>query len=240
MDEPYCGLWQPGIAWVRQWNPDPAAWALLALAVAMVLAGRRARRGPRLLALAVAALLWLSPLCPLSATLLSARVGHHVAVMLVFAPLAACAWPAARRWPVSVAGIAAVAAMVAWFVPAAYAWAWRSDAGYWLLQAAMALAAWQLWLGWFRAAAGDEREVVAATGALAMLALAMGMVAAVLAFAPRLLLVEHLLAAPLLGIDPLADQRIAGLAMWTLGMLPLGLVAALSLRGRLATRVASG
>lgn len=239
MREPYCGLWQADLTWYQQWNVDPAAWALLACAALGACLGRGDLRATRLAALGVAALLWLSPLCPLSATLLSARTGHHVAVMLAFAPLAARAWPVAPRFlPVAVAGLLSAAVMAAWYVPALYALQWRSDLAYALLQAAMAGAAWQLWLGWSRASVGREHEAIPAVAALALLALAMGLLAALLTFAPRVLLVEHLMAAPRLGLDALGDQRIAGLAMWTLGMAPLAAVVALSLRGRFARMVA--
>lgn len=237
LSEPYCGSWRAASPWYTQWNADVAAWVALAVLAAAALAGIRHQRADmrraRLAAVGVAALLWLSPLCALSATLLTARVAHHLLLMLVLAPLLAAAWPGTRaRLPMAMAAAMSAAAMAAWFVPAVYTAAWRSDTIYWLLQAVMLGAAWQFWrcVG----ARDGERNALASAAGLAVLALVMGLIGAVLTFAPQLLLLEHALTAPRAGVDALADQRLAGLSMWTLGMAPLAVVAARAMRTRLA------
>lgn len=229
---PYCGQIDTGVPLWLQFNLDPALWTgLLLVTLAVVLQGGTLR-DRRLLAVAVAAFLWISPLCAASASLLAARSVHHVLVMLVLAPLIAAAWPAAGRKQENTgsggpAGWALAAAFVlgAWFVPAFYTAAWQSTAIYWLMQGAMLAASAMLW----RALFGLPRNgtgLLQAFSALSITAAAMGIAGAVLTFAPQVLLVEHLTAASRLGIAPLADQQAAGLFLWLLGTVPMAVLAA--------------
>lgn len=220
--EPYCGL-TSAERWLTSWNLDPAVIAAVAILMVVAARTRPGLRTYRWSACALAAILWLSPLCAISATLLSARVAHHMISMLLLAPVLALAWPRLRIGePITWALLSALF-LTAWFVPVVYAFAWESDGGYWFLQLAMLGAAWQFWAAWFAPAAQHRPLVLAA--APAMLAMVMGFVGALLTFAPRPLFVEHIATTVLFGAPALWDQQLAGLVMWTAGMVPLAIMA---------------
>ncbi|GGB55234.1 hypothetical protein GCM10010833_07420 [Blastomonas aquatica] len=173
-------------------------------------------------------LLWVSPLCAASASLLSVRMAHHMITMLLLAPALALGWPKVRIGdPIGWAVLAALA-LTAWFVPAAYSFAWDWTAGYWLLQLAMLGTAWQFWATWFDPATQTKPLVM--TAAPALLAMVMGFVGALLTFAPRPLFAEHIFTTVLFDVSPLWDQQLAGLVMWTTGMVPMVLLAFVHLR----------
>lgn len=223
---PYCGAPRAIEHWPMAWNLDP--WLLLALALMMfglwrVSGGRRA--WPVLLA---AVLLFVSPLCAATSTLLSMRTLHHLGVMLCLAPLLARALPLGRGhaggWALATAVL-----MALWYVPGVYSLAWVSASAYWVLQLASLLAAWGLWSA-LQARPATPEPLLDAVAAIGLLVLAMGMLGALLTFAPQPLLVEHLLASPLAGMSARDDQRLAGLLMWVLAMLPLAWLAATRLQ----------
>ena len=103
---PYCGLPpSPDALWSR-WNLDPVLIAMLAaLAGAYALgvwrlsgSSRAIGRGEReafSVGWLVASAALVSPLCALSVSLFSARLGQHMILTLVAAPLVAAARPAA-------------------------------------------------------------------------------------------------------------------------------------------------
>jgi putative membrane protein len=109
-----------------------------------------------------------------------------------------------------------------------YSFTWLSPAGYWALQLVMLGAAWQFSATWF--APDSAQRPMALVAAPALLAMAMGLVGALLTFAPRPLLAEHIWSSALVGVAPLRDQQLAGLVMWTGGMVPMALFAGLGLR----------
>lgn len=88
---PYCGLpSQPG-DWLQRWNLDPILIAaLMSIWVAYALAARR-NHWPRAWAFhlgwAMTGLLLIGPLCPLSVALFSARIGQHMLLAMLAAPL---------------------------------------------------------------------------------------------------------------------------------------------------------
>jgi putative membrane protein len=53
----------------------------------------------------------------------------------------------------------------------------------------------------------------------------MGLLGAILSFAPEPAYLPHLATTQAWGLSPLADQQLAGAAMWTLGALPYLLAA---------------
>lgn len=229
---PYCGQIDTAMAWWLQFNTDPVVIAVLAACAAAVFMTGGPLRARRLLAIGLAALLWLSPLCPASASFLSMRAVHHLLVMLVLAPLAAKAWPtgAIAAWttrPGAATGwaIAASVSLAVWFAPAVYSAAWASAAVYWALQVAMLGASVMLWRALFTAQIGESGPVQMFS-ALAITGASMGMIGAVLTFSPRVLLLEHQLPTALLGISPLIDQQAAGLVLWVFGSVPLAILAA--------------
>lgn len=230
MTVPYCGL-TTGAGWLTDWNLEPALLALIGAAAVMALRGPATLRLHRWTAVGLMVLLWLSPLCAASATLLSVRVAHHMILMLLLAPALALAWPRIRIGEPVGWSIASALVLAAWFVPAVYSFAWESHAGYWLLQLAMLGTAWQFWAAWF--APSTARRPLATAAAPALLAMAMGFVGALLTFAPRPLFAEHIFTTVLFDVSPLWDQQLAGLVMWTAGMVPLVALAALHI-GRLA------
>jgi len=224
LSQPYCGQYAPQAAWYGQFNLDPLLIAALALAAAWAGLGARNLRRVRWAVVAVAAILWLSPFCPASATLLSLRVVHHLAVMLVLAPLLASSWrvvPDRRATPLraSLWALASAASFAVWFWPAAYSAAWQSDAAYWVMQIVMLAASAAFWRALFVLVRSGL--TLAVIPACAIASAAMGAIGAMLTFAPQVLLAEHLGTTLALGVAPLADQQMAGLVIWVFGMLPV-------------------
>ncbi len=92
---PYCGTPPAPGELLTRFNLDPILIAaLVALAFLHVYVSRTRRT--RLLASAgwcIAAAALISPLCALSVALFSARIGQHMILVLIAAPLIASAWP---------------------------------------------------------------------------------------------------------------------------------------------------
>lgn len=223
---PYCGLISDG-NWMSYWNLDPVPMLAVAALGHLALRAPPSRRPWAGVAFACALVLWMSPFCPWSATLLSVRTAHHMAVMLVLAPALALAWPRLRTGTPVLWAVVSIVVLVAWFIPLVYSFAWNSAAAYWVLQLLMLGAAWQFWASWF--APESAGRPIMFPAAPALLAMAMGMVGALLTFAPRPLLSEHILTSALVGAVPLHDQQLAGLVMWTVGMIPMAVYAAYGL-----------
>lgn len=224
---PYCGLIMAG-SWVSRWNFDPFVLGIVAALAVSAWRAPVANGRWGWAATAMVVLLWISPLCPWSATLLSLRVAHHMGVMLVLAPALALAWPRMRIGSPTGWAMGSALALSAWFVPAVYSFAWASTSAYWALQLVMLGAAWQFWATWF--APESARRPLELASAPALLAMAMGLVGALLTFATRPLLAEHIWASAQVDVSPLRDQQLAGLVMWTGGMVPMALFAVLGLR----------
>ena len=232
--QPYCGPAPTAAALWSRWNLDPVLWLLLALAAfALAVAAARNARVSRARAAAawgVLALLFVSPLCAATSALFAARVTHHVLLVAVAMPLLARAWPVragARsrlaEWTLLQAGM-----FWAWHAPAAYAWTFSGDAGYWLMQATLGGSAWLFW----RALRGASAP--AALAALLATMLQMGLLGALLTFAPAPLYAPHLLSTASFGITPLEDQQLGGLLMWVPASLLYAGMAAVRVRGALA------
>lgn len=205
---PYCGAGPaPAELWAR-WNLDPVALAMLAVLGGALLATSENRM------LAMAALLvlvaaFVSPLCALSSALFTARTVHHVLLVTAAAPLIAYALPRPARPPRLAAWTASfVAVFWAWHAPAAYGWAMSSDAAYALMQASLLITATMAWR-----AVRVARPASAVCALLATMVL-MGLVGALLTFAPRAFYAPHALTTAAWGLTPLEDQQIAGLIMW--------------------------
>lgn len=224
MDEisaPYCGPAPDPGRLLTSWNLDP--WLLAALAF-MALGVMRAQNVRAFwLAWGALVLAFVSPLCALTVALFSARTLHHLVLVSLAAPALALAFPLRFARPGPAFAIT-VLVLVGWHVPALYAAAWDSAALYWAMQLALLLPAWAFWSGLARRRAGAE-DVLTSGLMVAGLAGAMGMIGAILTFAPGLLYVEHLVGPTLWGLEPLADQQLAGLIMWVPGMLPMAVLA---------------
>lgn len=225
----YCGpAALPAELWQR-WNFDPPL--LVALAALAVCVGRGRPADPRAgwAALALMALVFVSPLCALSSALFSARVLHHVLLVAAVAPLFARALPLPRLPSPPLALLVALNAVVLWLwhAPGPYAWGLASVPAYWLMQATLLTAAWLLWRAVLAPTVPTGAALFASaapTGA-ALFALAttigqMGLLGALLVFAPRPLYWPHFESTAAWGLSPLADQQLAGLLMWVPAMLP--------------------
>jgi putative membrane protein len=231
---PYCGPVPSPETLLQSWNLDPLLLACLtfaasvgALALSRAQADNR-RQGAFALAVGGAVLAFVTPLCALTVALFAARSLHHLVLLVVIAPALAVALPLPRV-PLGVAFLGASAALLAWHIPAVYSAAWDSAGIYWLMQAALLLPAWGFWSA-VRASSGDMAAGMAAALSIAGLAGQMGLIGAILTFAPRPLYPEHLVGSEAFGLGLLADQQLAGLVMWVPGMVPLGVLGAFVLR----------
>ncbi len=223
------GLWS-------RWNLDPLLLlALLAVATAWLMwtRGMRTRQESGFAAAALAALLvaFVSPLCAAASSLFSARAAHHLVLIAIAAPLMAAALPRhalrrlARRIPLGGAAMLNAVILWLWHAPGLYSWILSSDAAYWTATIALLGAALLLWI----AALGRG---LASPGALAGLAATvgqMGLLGALITFAPQPLYDPHAVAPFLWGLTPLADQQLAGLIMWVPSAAPYAVIALIGL-----------
>lgn len=223
-DLPYCGPAPDPHAWVTVWNLDPVLIGCLGVLALGGMWQLRAQPAPRRRAFGVAmfaaVLAFVSPLCAMSVALFSARTLHHLVVIAVLAPALALAFPL-RRSPQVLAVLAVSAALWLWHLPVVYSAAWDNAAVYWALQLALILPGWAFWSTVLGQGAG---RVAGAVGLVSLVG-QMGMLGALLTFAPRAFYVEHLAHAPRFGVSALQDQQLAGLIMWVPGMVPLAVLA---------------
>ena len=229
---PFCGPVPLPETLARAWTLEPVL--LTALALSWLLGvwwlrgagpGRHQALG---LAAAGAVVAFVSPLCALTVALFAARSLHHMVLILLVAPALAVAFPW-RRAPLGAGFIALSAALWAWHLPVLYAAAWDSAVVYWAMQLALLASGWVFWAAAL-SRRGELSVVLGAAGAATALAAQMGLIGAILVFAPAVLYPEHLVGAEGFGFGALADQQLAGLVMWVPGMLPLALVAGWMLR----------
>jgi putative membrane protein len=229
---PFCG--PPPLPGGAVWNTHPVLIAVLLLGAAGTLALVR-RDGKDLVwpmaGWAMLALALVSPLCSLSVALFSVRVTQHLVVVLGAAPLLAMA--AMRLRSVARGGMAAPAAaffvlLWLWHAPGPYAATFAADGiAYWMMHVSLAFSATWFWAALLRLA--PVRPMAAVVGSLAT-AIQMGVLGALLTFAPRPLYAVHAPDVTLpWGYTPLEDQQLGGLLMWVPGGLLFVLVLALGL-----------
>lgn len=225
---PYCGPAPLPGDLLRSWNFDPPLLIALAL-LGAVLAFASQRRAAAVLGWGALVIAFISPLCALTVALFSARAAHHLLLVTVAAPALAIALPLARRVPAAASLAVLTAAMVLWNVPRIYDAMWASNLVYWVLQAAMILPAWAFWSAVLapNVRAEDTFQRAFLVGGLSGV---MGLIGAVLTFAPHVLFFQHIEGAALWGMNPLTDQQLAGLVMWVPGFVPVAVIAALMLR----------
>jgi putative membrane protein len=227
MDEVYCGPAPTPAVLMGAWNVDVVAIGLCAGLIALHLATRAEGRTLLCLGIGVLALLFLSPLCALTAALFSARAVHHVLLGGLAAPLLVMAFgvAAARRPLLSVGGAVAIGtvAMWVWHVPAVYDAGISSGPLYWLMQASLLGSGVLLW----QAVLSQRTRPGAALLALLATVVQMGMLGALLTFATRPLYAAHALTTAPFGLSPLEDQQLAGLILWVPAALPYGIAALL-------------
>lgn len=217
---PYCGEAPGPEVWLSRWNLDPVLGAgllLLALALWRV-ASRRDAMPMRVLSLrgawALTLVLYVSPLCALSSAFFTVRVVHHLALVLVMAPLLVFGLePWLRRFRFSLWRSTALSAVVfwTWHAPAPYAAALSSDGIYALMQFTLLASAVGFW------AAVRQAGPTAAMGAVLVTTVLMGLLGALITFAARPLYPPHFASTLSWSVSPLEDQQLAGITMWAPG-----------------------
>jgi putative membrane protein len=251
---PYCGAAPAPDDLAGRWNLDPVLLTtLVAVALLYGLGARRAnlpQRSRRYAAVgwAIVALALISPLCPVSVALFSARVSQHMILTLVAAPLIALGAPltafAALRRPGAAPrpGMPLTAAVVfacllwLWHAPMPYDATFHSTPLYWAMHLSLIGSAIWLWSALF---AADSTRAVSAIGAALIGMTAMSLVGALITFSPRPLYVPHLLTTGLWGLTTLEDQQLGGAIMWVPGGLVF-LAAAIAVTSRALAERAPG
>ena len=214
----YCGAAAvPDDVWSR-WNADPLLIAALAALAFVVARGRSSDARAGWSAIALMAVVFVSPLCALSSALFSVRVLHHVILVSAVAPLLALAFPQRRAGPVPLAMWVAAHAVTLWLwhAPGPYAWGLASVPGYWLMQLSLLGSGWLMW----RAILSPATPSGTALVALGVTIGQMGLLGALIVFASVPLYPVHFASTLAWGFTPLADQQLAGLLMWVPAMLP--------------------
>lgn len=219
----YCGQPPAPAELLARWNLDP--WLLLGIALCATVVARNASGNERrMLGAAVLVLLviFVSPLCALSSALFSARIVHHVLLVACAAPLLALAVPATREEGVGLPFVASTVTLWLWHVPALYTTALQQVPLYWLMQLSLLGTAWWFW----RAVCSARAALPAALVTIAAAIGQMGLLGAILTFAPRPLYPHHFVTPLAYELSPLGDQQLAGLIMWVPAMLPYAVIAA--------------
>ncbi len=217
---PYCGEAPGPEIWLSRWNLDPVLGSvllLLALALWCAPVGHGLTHR-RLLSLRCAwvltVVLYVSPLCALSSAFFTLRVVHHIALVLVMAPLLAFGLePWLRRLPISLCSATAVAAVTfwTWHAPSPYAAALSSVLIYALMQFTLLASATGFWI------AVRRSSPTSAMGAILVTTVLMGLLGALITFAGRPLYAPHFASTLSWGVSPLEDQQLAGITMWAPG-----------------------
>lgn len=214
----YCGPAAiPEDLWLR-WNADPLLIAgLVALAV-VVGRGRAANARAGWGAIALMTLVFVSPLCALASALFSARVLHHVLLIAGAAPLLALTFPLRRVGSPPLAILVGAHAVILWLwhAPGPYAWGLASVPAYWLMQTSLLGSAWVLWRAILMPAAQPGAALIALIATVGQ----MGLLGALIVFAPQPLYAAHFASTAHWGLTPLGDQQLAGLLMWVPAILP--------------------
>lgn len=219
---PYCGSPPTVGSLAGRWNLDPMlVVSLLGIGLLYLLWLRRA--GPRRelwyfgLGWATTAMALMSPLCALSVSLFSARVGQHMILTLVAAPLVALGFPAGRRriagqefW----AALAFATALWVWHSPGPYGATFLSTIIYWTMHVTTWGAAVCFWWTVLRAPVNHLGISVAAT---VVTGLQMALLGAVITLARAPLFWPHFATSFEWGLTPLQDQQLGGTLMWVPG-----------------------
>lgn len=211
---PYCG--SPPVPGTAVWNLDPVLIAALAAGFAGHLTIMRRAAGWRLGAAAcgwlVLAAALISPLCNLSVALFSARVGQHMIIVLITAPLLALGLPRLRggagpQW----AAVCLFAVLLwVWHSPRPYEATFESSFIYWTMHVTMAGSAVWFWATLLRSEASPFSSLFASfvTG------MQMSLLGALLTFSRAAWFAVHAGTTQAWGLSTLDDQQLGGLIMW--------------------------
>jgi len=229
---PYCGAPPDPGELLSRFNLDPVLMVILAaLAVAQLLNtnSRRLRSSVACGWVAVCAAL-LSPLCALSVSLFSARVGQHMILVLVAAPLLALGLrPSGDRSGLGLwaSCLAFFIALWTWHMPVPYDATFTSTPLYWTMHVTLFGSALLLWRELLH---HSIRRTVDALIVSMLTCVQMGLLGAVLALSTHPLFLPHILTTAAWGLAPLQDQQLGGTLMWVPGILLFLWVAVRSLR----------
>ncbi|HEV7714639.1 MAG TPA: cytochrome c oxidase assembly protein, partial [Steroidobacteraceae bacterium] len=179
----------------------------------------------------VAAVAFISPLCALSVSLFSARIGQHMMLLLIAAPLIALALPASHLQR-GTRGLWATAsaffvALWVWHMPTPYDATFTSTALYGLMHLTLFGCGILLWRELLQHRPAHTIEVLV-VGVLT--SMQMTLLGAVLTLAGHPLFSRHLLTAAAWGLSPMQDQQLGGILMWIPGTLLFLWAAVRSLR----------
>lgn len=224
---PYCGLAPLPGELPSRFNVDPvliAGLVCVCLAQLVWLRHRsrfevRRRQAFAVAGWSVAAAAFLSPLCALSVALLSARVGQHMVLSLIAAPLIAMGLPRGPAWThmrrLWVSASIFLIALWYWHMPDPYAATFDSSRMYWAMHITLFGSSIFLWRELLDHPAHQTTQVLAA-GSLTFLQ--MGLLGAMLTLADRPLFQWHATTTLAWGLTPLQDQQLAGTIMWVPGI----------------------
>jgi putative membrane protein len=224
---PYCGTAPSPGELLSRFNFDPVLIAALGIVVCLQLwctrQATRQQRASGLFGWAIAAAALLSPLCALSVALLSARIGQHMILVLIAAPLIALGMPrtgapvgqSRRGWPLWMAAVLFFFALWFWHMPWPYEATFSSVAVYWSMHITLFGSAIWLWRELLHHPATRTTEALLA-GALT--SIQMGLLGATLSLAGHALFRWHLITTWAFGLSPLEDQQLGGVIMWVPGI----------------------
>jgi putative membrane protein len=218
---PYCGTPPLPSEILGRFNLDPVLLAcLLILAIWHVRAiGRSGVRGYVAAGWLVAAAALVSPLCALSVSLFSARIGQHMILVLIAAPLIALGLPQREarpgRWRSWTAAGAFFGLLWFWHMPLPYEATFTSTPVYWSMHVTLFGSAVLLWREILHHSIEHAFEALA-VGVLS--SMQMGLLGAVLTLAGHPLFTPHLLTTRAWGLMPLEDQQLGGALMWVPGI----------------------
>jgi putative membrane protein len=183
---------------------------------------------------ATAAAALVSPLCALSVSLFSARVGQHMILSLVAAPLVMLGRPGVsmgRLWPQAARRLADDRLLAAlrsapggatlfglalwvWHAPGPYDATFASPTFYWVMHVSVFAAALLVWNVLLET---RIRSPVSALTVGAVSTLQMTFLGAIITLTPRLLYAPHILTPYAWGLTQSGDQQLGGLIMWVPG-----------------------
>ena len=218
---PYCGSPPTVQSLAGRWNLDPVLLAALVgialLYVWLKPSGSRRAAWTFGIGWLITSLALISPLCALSVSLFTARVGQHILLTLVAAPLVALGLPASSTriagqelW----AALAFAVALWVWHSPGPYGETFLNPLVYWAMHVTTWGAAVLFWWTVLRAPA--DRLGIAITATL-VTGFQMALLGAVITWARAPLYWPHLVTPFEWGLTPLQDQQLGGALMWVPG-----------------------
>jgi putative membrane protein len=219
----YCGAPPLPGTLLERFNLDPILIVVLLVTAAMHWRAVRKLNGPTGVILAgwtIALTAFASPLCALSVSLFSARVGQHMILVLLASPLIAAGLPAssAGRSRGAAALWASTAAFLIalwfWHMPSPYAATFGSTPVYWAMH--LSLFGSAIWL-WAELLGHSRHNAAAALAAATVSSMQMGLLGAIITLANHPLYTPHIFTTSEWGFSPLADQQLGGVLMWVPG-----------------------